>query len=109
MSYQEFVKAVETNILDYFPAGYENAHVELRCVPKLNKTKDAISVYRDEDIVKGLVYLDDLYTKYLKSNDLVQCMKYAIDQFIQDIDSIGVGELDVSTIKDNTVVCLINS
>lgn len=71
MNYSEFIEYCEDNILDYLPAEYENADVELtKTLKNNNVVLDTLRVQREEEKISPLIYLNRIYEDYREGKSI---------------------------------------
>ena len=112
MSYEMFCEVVKEKFTDYLPEEYKNGVPEIRSVNKVNQLLDGITVRLEgvSDITPNM-YINDMYESYQHSGNLDDVLSYAAEQYMEAVRDINKNKpvLDTADLKDNVVMCLINS
>ncbi len=112
MDYENFKEMVQDRIKSYLPEDYGNARVDVKRVHKVNQVKDSLIITPEgKNISLPNIYISNLYEGYKKCGSFEMVMRAAADS-IQRHGSLiqeEVPELDKDSIKDNAVMCLVNT
>jgi len=109
MSYEEFKAVVAEKFMDYMPEEYKHMDISIHEVKKVNCVKDAVCIYNSAGSgVSPVVYLDDMYINYLRS-DLQGALSFAAKVIVDGIKTFEMPAIDFATIRKNVIVNLINS
>lgn len=110
MNYEMFKEIVKEKIKEYMPPEYKDAVAEVISVNKINGMKDALVLRKsDEQIVPNLC-LDDFYKAYREFGDLKMALSNMAEEYVRTADSsIKKLEIDMSQMKDQVVMMLINT
>ncbi len=113
MDYMTFKVVAQKRILDYFPEEFKDAKVEVMPVVKVNKTKDAIMIRKDDSTgISPNLYLDDLYEHYRASGDVGETLGMAADLYmdrLEDTENFDFPEFSTEYIKENVFMMLVNT
>lgn len=112
MDYETFKQMVQDRIKGYLPENYASAVADVKKVHKVNQVKDCLVIIPEgEHISLPNIYIDGLYEKYIKCGSFEKVMRETAD----DIQWYGstiretAPVLDKDSIKDNAVMCLVNT
>ncbi|MFG6329438.1 MAG: hypothetical protein K1W06_08225 [Lachnospiraceae bacterium] len=112
MDYENFKEMVQDRIKSCLPEDYGNARVDVKRVYKVNQVKDSLVIIPEgKNISLPNIYISNLYEGYKKCGSFEMVMR-AVSDSIQRHGSLiqeEVPELDKDSIKDNAVMCLVNT
>lgn len=112
MDYEAFKEMVQDRIKGYLPEDYGSAGTDVKKVYKVNQVKDSLVITREGNkAALPNIYIDDLYEEYKKCGNFEKVIKEAADnaQRYGSIIQETVPDLDKDRIKDNAVMCLVNT
>lgn len=75
MDYTMFKELVNDKFMDYMPEKYRNGKLTISKVNKVNGSKDGLSIYQENDKGAPTIYVDDMYEKFKRSDDLEATMR----------------------------------
>lgn len=111
MDYTMFKELVKDKFMDYMPENLKNAELQIHKVSKINGSKDGLSIYTEGAKGAPTIYLDDMYERFKKSDDLEQTFKEAADLYVKaltEMPPIPVSLLAENS-KDKIYMVLINT
>lgn len=112
MTYEIFKKKVTENFMSYMPEEYRNMELRVQKVNKINCTFDALILI---DVSAGkhvspTLYINDMYDQYKKCADFEAVIIESAEIMVTAMKEAGrVGNIDLTTAKDNIVFQLINT
>lgn len=112
MDYEIFKEVVKEKFLSYMPEKYHGMEVKISPVEKVNRKLDGLNllVADGEQTVLPTIYINDIYDKYLKTEDLqltLQDAAEAMDRVFREAPPVP--SLDMRTAKDNIIFQLVNT
>lgn len=84
ISYSEFIREVESNILDFMPEDFANAEVSVRKVTKVNVDKYALNIRRTNEKISPTLYLDSFYKEGKYLNDTLKLIADTYVDYVND-------------------------
>ena len=84
ISYSEFIREVESNILDFMPENFANAEVSVRKVTKVNVDKYALNIRRTNEKISPTLYLDSFYKEGQYLNDTLKLIADTYVDYVND-------------------------
>ena len=111
MDYTMFKELVKDKFMDYMPEDFKDGDLRINKVNKINGAKDGLSIYMEGAKGAPTIYLDEMYERFKKSDDLEQTFKEAAELYekaLTEMPSIPVDNL-VSDSKDKIYMVLINT
>lgn len=111
MDYTMFKELVKDKFMDYMPENFKTGDLRINKVNKINGSKDGLSIYMDGAKGAPTIYLDDVYERFKKSENLEQTFKEAAELYVKaltEMPPIPVNSL-VSDSKDKIYMVLINT
>lgn len=111
MDYTMFKELVKDKFMDYMPEDLKTAELQIHKVSKINGSKDGLSIYTEGAKGAPTIYLDDMYERFKKSDDLEQTFKEAADLYVKaltEMPPIPVSLLAENS-KDKIYMVLINT
>lgn len=111
MDYEIFKEVVKESFLSYMPESYQDMEVRVAPVDKVNRKLDGLSLLakNEETVISPTFYIDDMYAKYLKTEDLQATLREAADTMDEVFREATIPPLDISTAKDNIIFQLVNT
>ena len=112
MNYEVFKAVVKENFLRYLPEEYRDADVDIWPTQKVNRTLDALSVHKGNGRqVLPTIYVNDMYEHYRACGDLETVFRDAAECYAKVRDNTKGYEpnIDVEHIRENVVMCLVNT
>ncbi|MBE5871264.1 MAG: hypothetical protein E7294_08400 [Lachnospiraceae bacterium] len=113
MDYATFKAVAEKKILDYFPDSFKNATVEIKPITKVNKTKDAITIFADDDMkITPNFYLDDMYEHYKNFEDLEEVFSKVAASYVRELEAAKDFRLPVFSkefVSENVFMTMVNT
>lgn len=112
MDYEMFRAVVKEKFLSYMPEEYRDAAVEIQPAKKINRTLDALTVFKDDDSrMSPTIYVNDMYEHYRSCGDLEAVLLQAAGQYTGAMGRMksSMPEMDMGNIRDNVVMCLVNT
>lgn len=115
MNYELFKEITAERFLDYMPDDYKNCRVEINPFPKVNKTLDGLQLIPDGNEkwnISPTIYVNDMYDKYRKTEDLEQVLESAaldMAKAFHQVSGKAVDFLNLDHAKDNIIMTLINT
>ncbi len=111
MDYTMFKELVKDKFMDYMPENFKTGDLRINKVNKINGSKDGLSIYMEGAKGAPTIYLDDVYERFKKSENLEQTFKEAAELYVKaltEMPPIPVNSL-VSDSKDKIYMVLINT
>ena len=113
MDYATFKAVAEKKILDYFPDSFKNATVEIKPITKVNKTKDAITIFADDDMKTAPnFYLNDMYEHYKSCEDLEEVFSKVAASYVREFEAAKDFKLPVFSkefVSENVFMTMVNT
>ena len=113
MDYATFKAVAEKKILDYFPDSFKNATVEISPVTKVNRVRDAITIFADDDMkITPNFYLDDIYEYYKKCGDLEEVLSKVAASYVRELEATKDLRLPVFSkefVSENVFMTMVNT
>lgn len=112
MDYEIFKAVVEQNFLRYLPEEYREAEIKVYPVKKVNRTLDGLAVLpADGSRIFPTIYVNDMYEHYQACGNLETVLGNAAESYAKVQDNVRGSEpdLDAEHVKDNVIMCLINT
>lgn len=114
LNYEEFKEIIAQKITDYMPPQFQDCQVEVNSVSKVNHTLDGLHVFPQhvgDMSVTPSIYINDLYERYIDSENLEQVLNYAADRIEQGFEQVPNTShlLDFDHAKDNIFMQVVNS
>lgn len=111
MDYEIFREVVKESFLSYMPESYQDMEVRVAPVDKVNRKLDGLSLLakNEETIISPTLYIDDMYVKYLKTEDLQATLRDAAEAMDGAFREAAIPPLDISTARDNIIFQLVNT
>ncbi len=111
MDYEIFKEVVKEGFLSYMPKGYQDMEVRVAPVDKVNRKLDGLSLLakNEKSVISPTLYIDDMYVKYLKTEDLQATLRDAAEAMDEAFREAAIPPLDISTAKDNIIFQLVNT
>lgn len=112
MDYEIFKAVVEEKFLSYMPEEYRNAAVDIRPSRKVNRTLDALTLYKEGDsMVFPTIYVNEMYEHYRACGNLETVFREAAECYVEAMGRAEAyrPEPSMENIKDNVIMCLINT
>lgn len=112
MDYETFKEMVQDRIKGYLPEDYGSARTDVKKVHKVNQVKDSLVITREgRKAALPNIYIDDLYEEYKKCGNFEDVIRAAADdiQWYGSTIQETLPDLDKDRIKDNAVMCLVNT
>ena len=112
MNYEVFKAVVKENFLRYLPEEYRDADVDIWPTQKVNRTLDALSVHKGNGRqVLPTIYVNDMYEHYRACGNLETVFRDAAECYarVQDNTKGYEPNIDVEHIRENVVMCLVNT
>lgn len=112
MDYEMFKAVVKENFLRYLPEEYRDAVVDIRPRQKVNRTLDGLAVFKDGYTgVSPTIYVNDMYEHYRACGNLEAVFQKAAQSYAKVQNRVKGYELDVDVghIRENVVMCLVNT
>lgn len=111
ISYSEFIREVELNILDFMPEDFANAEVSVRKVTKVNVDKYALNIRRTNEKISPTLYLDSFYEKGKYLNDTLKLIADTYVDYVNDstVNFKNINVVDKFLDVKNIIFSLINA
>lgn len=112
MDYEIFKAVVKQNFLRYLPEEYREAEIKVYPVKKVNRTLDGLAVLpADGSRIFPTIYVNDMYEHYQACGNLETVLRDAAGSYAKVQDNVRGSEPDLDTehVKDNVIMCLINT
>lgn len=112
MDYEVFKAVVKEKFLSYLPEEYRDAVLDIRPALKVNRTLDGLTVHKSGDSrIFPTVYVNDMYEDYQSCNDLETVLLQTAGQYARVLGSVKdyKPDIDMEHLKDNVVMCLVNT
>ena len=111
MDYEIFKEVVKESFLSYMPKGYQDMEVRVTPVDKVNRKLDGISLsaQNENTMISPTLYINDMYEKYLKTEDLQATLREAAEAMDEVFKEATIPPLDISTAKGNIIFQLVNT
>lgn len=113
MDYKSFKEAVKEKFSEYLPEKYQDVTIDISPTNKVNRTLDALFVKRNAPgrNISPIVYVNDMYEKYLASGDLDMELQSAADLIAEEMAHIPpvLSDFPMKSANDNIVFQLINT
>lgn len=112
LDYEIFKAVVEQNFLRYLPEEYRDAEIKVYPVKKVNRTLDGLAVLpADGSRIFPTIYVNDMYEHYQACGNLETVLGNAAESYAKVQDNVRGSEpdLDAEHVKDNVIMCLINT
>lgn len=112
MNYEVFKAVVKENFLRYLPEEYRGADVDIWPTQKVNRTLDALSVHKGIGRqVLPTIYVNEMYEHYRACGNLETVFRDAAECYakVQDNTKGYEPNIDVEHIRENVVMCLVNT
>ena len=111
MNYEIFKEVVAEKFMDFMPEQYQDMHLDVHPVDKVNQTMDALTLTGENVRVSPTIYINDIYEDYKVSDNLQDVLKTAASRM--DKAMIQAGEvlpsIDLDNVRDNIVFQLVNT
>ena len=111
MNYEIFKEVVVEKFLDYMPDKFRGMEVNVESVNKVNVTLDALNLRESGKEVSPTIYINDMYKRYQKCNDLEETLMVSCDLMTRaynDIQPISVDSI-YDRANEKVVFQLINT
>lgn len=112
LDYEIFKAVVEQNFLRYLPEEYRDAEIRVYPVKKVNRTLDGLAVLpADGSRIFPTIYVNDMYEHYQACDNLETVLKDAAGSYAKVQDNVKGFEpdMDMEHVKDNVIMCLVNT
>lgn len=111
MDYEIFREVVKESFLSYMPESYQDMEVRVATVDKVNRKLDGLSILakNEKTMISPTLYINDMYEKYLGTEDLQTTLREAADTMDEVFREATIPPLDISTAKDNIIFQLVNT
>ena len=111
MDYEIFKDVVKEKFLSYMPEKYQDMEVRISTVEKVNRKLDGLSLFMagGKRTVSPTIYINDIYDKYLKTEDLQITLQDAAEAMDRAFREAPAQSLDMRTAKDNIIFQLVNT
>lgn len=112
MDYEIFKAVVKENFLRYLPEEYRDAEIRIYPAKKINRTLDALTVLPvDGSQIFPTIYVNDMYENYQSCDDLETALLQAAGQYAKVLGSVKdyKPDIDMEHLRDNVVMCLVNT
>lgn len=112
MNYEVFKAVVKENFLRYLPEEYRDADVHIWPTQKINRTLDGLSVHKGNGHkVFPTIYVNDMYEHYRACGDLETVFRNAAECYakVQDNTKGHEPDIDMEHVRENVVMCLVNT
>lgn len=111
MDYEIFKDVVKEKFLSYMPEKYQGMEVRIGTVEKVNRKLDGLSLFMagGERMVSPTIYINDIYDKYLQTEDLQETFQEAAEAMDRAFREAPTPALDMRTAKDNIIFQLVNT
>lgn len=112
MNYEVFKAVVKENFLRYLPEEYRAADVDIRPTQKVNRTLDGLTVHKGSGRqVSPTIYVNDMYEHYRACGDLETVLRDAAECYakVQDNTKGHEPDIDMENVRENVVMCLVNT
>ena len=111
ISYSEFIREVESNILDFMPEDFANAEVSVRKVTKVNVDKYALNIRRTNEKISPTLYLNSFYKEGKYLNDTLKLIADTYVDYVNDstINFRNINVVDKFLDVKNIIFSLINA
>ena len=108
LRYDEFKTELLNGIKTNVPDAYKGYSVEMYRIKKLNQCLDGICMLDKsaEKAVSPVIYADEIYSEYIKSGNIGDTIKLAVDMLINHI--ANTKSIDLENFEGNTVAVLLN-
>lgn len=111
MDYEIFKDVVKEKFLSYMPEKYQDMEVRISQVEKVNRKLDGLNLFTPdgERMVSPTIYINDIYDKYLQTEDLQITLQDAAEAMDRAFRAAPAQSLDMRTAKDNIIFQLVNT
>lgn len=112
LDYEIFKAVVEQNFLRYLPEEYRDAEIKVYPVKKVNRTLDGLAVLpADGSRIFPTIYVNDMYEHYQACDNLETVLKDAAGSYAKVQENVKgfVPDMDIEHVKDNVIMCLVNT
>lgn len=112
MNYEVFKAVVKENFLRYLPEEYRDADVDIWPTQKVNRTLDGLTVHKGNGRqVSPTIYVNDMYEHYRACGDLETVLRDAAECYakVQDNTKGHEPDIDMEHVRENVVMCLVNT
>ena len=111
MDYEIFKDVVKEKFLSYMPEKYQDMEVRISTVEKVNRKLDGLSLFMagGERMVSPTIYINDIYDKYLQTEDLQETFQEAAEAMDRAFREAPAPSLEMRTAKDNIIFQLVNT
>ena len=112
MEYETFKESLIENLKTYLPDEYEEWHLEIREIPKVNGYLEGVNLLPKSGIGETpTLYLSDLYQYYQVCNDMEKVCQKAASTFVEGMKYAAFISETVSLdmAPENIIYCLINA
>lgn len=111
MDYEIFKDVVKEKFLSYMPEKYQDMEVRISQVEKVNRKLDGLNLFTPdgERTVSPTIYINDIYDKYLQTEDLQITLQDAAEAIDRAFRAAPAQSLDMRTAKDNIIFQLVNT
>lgn len=112
LDYEIFKAVVEQNFLCYLPEEYRDAEIKVYPVKKVNRTLDGLAVLpADGSRIFPTIYVNDMYEHYQACDNLETVLKDAAGSYAKVQENVKgfVPDMDIEHVKDNVIMCLVNT
>ena len=108
LKYDEFKAKLVNGIKNNIPKEYKNYSIELHSIKKLNQSLDGICILdkNADTVVSPVIYADELYGEYIKTDNLDTTIMLAVNMLIEHFTDTK--SINISDIENNTVAVLLN-
>ena len=112
MDYEIFKAVVKENFSRYLPEEYRDAEIKVYPVKKVNRTLDGLAVLpADGSRIFPTIYVNDMYEHYQACDNLETVLKDAAGSYAKVQENVKgfVPDMDIEHVKDNVIMCLVNT
>ena len=90
LKYDEFKAKLVNGIKNNIPKEYKNYSIELHSIKKLNQSLDGICILdkNADTVVSPVIYADELYGEYIKTDNLDTTIMLAVNMLIEHFTSL---------------------
>lgn len=113
MNYYNYIELKEKfseRFLMYLPEPFRSGQVRITNVNKTNQTREALNIYSKKIQGSPLLYMDDVYRKYMETGDLYATLDFFASYYMEAVSYMdkNINKFSGFDVSDNIIYQLIN-
>ena len=111
MDYTMFKELVKDKFMDYMPEYLRNGNLSIDKVSKINGARDGLHIYQPGEQGAPTIYVDDMYERFKKNEDLELTMREAAELYVKAVEEMPPIPMNLLTenAKDKIYMVIINT